>query len=326
MGYAERSYSYSFGGGSRSPGGGGFGGLFGSVTPWVLRLLIANGAVWLLMFVRLLPPEWAVMTFGFAPGRFLTHPWSPITYMFVHGGFLHVFFNMLVLFFFGPPLERVWGGREFLKFYLVAGLGGALASVVLLPVPYVQTGAPMVGASGAIFGVMLAFAMRWPEARVYIWGVLPMRAKWFVGLLALFTVWATFFGGGHVAHWAHLGGLVAGFAYLRWGQGLSRALDRVADGVAGAFGSDARGSGRPRPRGVPRSGSSSRGRRARGARDGRTREIPFPGSGGSDGPEASEQMLDEVDRILDKIRERGLESLTDEEREFLDEMSRRYRG
>ena len=319
MGYAERSYSYRPGDGSRGFGGGGFGGVFGSVTPWVLRLLIANTAIWLLMAVGLLPRWWAAETFGFSPGGFLTRPWSPITYMFVHGGFWHLFVNMLVLFFFGPPLERAWGGRDFLKFYLVAGLGGALASVLFLPLPAVGGDTLVVGASGAIYGVMLAFALRWPDARVYIWGILPMRAKWFVGLLALFTLYASFAGGGgNVAHWAHLGGLVTAFLYLRWGEGVSDALDRVADRLESLADAGAGGGG------GGSDGASRRVRRRRRAEpDDGGREIPFPGSRD---PETSEEMLDEVDRILDKIRERGLESLTEEERSFLDEMSRRYRG
>ncbi len=335
MGYADRSYSYRPGGGSRGSGGGGR--LLGSfsMTPWVKRLLVANGAIWLLNAVQLLPRAWTIEAFGFSPGGLLTHPWSPVTYMFVHGGFWHVFVNMLVLFFFGPPLERAWGGREFLKFYLVAGLGGALISLALLPTPAVAPETMVVGASGAIFGVMLAFALEWPEAKVYIWGVLPIRAKWFVGILAAFafvSTSASLFGdgGGRVAHWAHLGGLVTGFAYLRWGGRVSRALDAVFDRIEGAVAavrpSDGGASG-PRSR-----RTTSRGRPSAGTEGGR--EIRFPAAGGDRGGGAEpdggsppdEDTLDEVDRILDKIREHGLDSLTDEEREFLDEMSRRYRG
>ena len=323
MGYADRSYSYSLGGGSGGGASGGFGGgLFGSVSPWVKRLLLANGAVWLLNAVGLLPRAWTIQTFGFSPGSVLTHPWSVVTYMFVHGGFLHVLVNMLFLFFFGPPLERKWGSREFLKFYLVAGAGGALISFLFLPLPMVAADTRVVGASGAVFGVMLAFALNWPEAKVWIWGLLPVRAKWFVGVLVLFTVYASFTSGGNVAHWAHLGGLATGFLYLRWGGGLSRRIDVVWDRVAGALGGDGGGA----------SAGSGRSRRRRRADEAsRGREIRFPGArkrkeSSGDRPRADEDTLDEVDRILDKIREKGLDSLTDEEQEFLDEMSRRYRG
>ena len=330
MGYAERSYSYrpdgSSGGLGGGRGGGGFGGLSGSVSPWVLRLLVANTAVFLLMFVGLLPDRWAIRTLGFSPGGILTRPWSLVTYLFVHGGLLHLGVNMLVLFFFGPPLERAWGGREFLKYYLVAGLGAALFSYLFLPLPDVSLQTTVVGASGAIFGLMLAFALMWPDAQIYIWGILPMRAKWFVGLLAVFTLFSSFrSGGSQVADWAHLGGLVVGFAYLRWGKPVSRALDRVFAAV-GRLGSGSGGSssGTSRPRSGARGGGgggsgggSSDTIRIRRGRRSRSEES---------GEGASDEMLDEVDRILDKIREGGLDSLTDEEREFLDEMSRRYRG
>lgn len=335
MGYAERSYSYRFG----DPSGGGGGGLsrlFGSVTPWVRRLLIANGAIWLLMWAGLLPNEWAIRTFGSSPEGFLTRPWSPLTYMFVHGGFWHVLVNLFVLFFFGPPLERAWGGREFLKFYLVAGLGGALGSLAFLPLPAVQADTLVVGASGAIFGLMLAFALLWPDAKIYIWGILPMRAKWFVALLAGFTLYASFAaGGGNVAHWAHLGGLVTGFGYLKWGDGLSRALDPVFDRVAGLFPGERGGSGAGSGPSGSRGGLEVSGRRRRTAGGGGRRGSEKSSSSGrgrrfgsrdDQAEPTSEEMLDEVDRILDKIREDGLDSLSEEEREFLDEMSRRYRG
>ena len=333
MGYADRSYSYrpdgssgGFGGG----GGGGFGGLSASVTPWVLRLLVANLGLWLLMWVGLVPDRWAVEWLGFSPGGVLTRPWTLVSYMFVHGGFLHVAVNMLVLFFFGPPLERTWGGREFLKYYLVTGLGAALFSYLFLPLPDVSLQTTVVGASGAIFGLMLAFALMWPDARIYIWGILPMRAKWFVGLLALFTLYSTFDGtGSRVADWAHLGGLAVGFGYLKWGRPVSGALDRVFDALDGlasgrASGSSGRTGGSSRSRtgsGRGRSGGGS------GGGSGRTIRLHGDGSSGEDGGgETSDEMLDEVDRILDKIREKGLDSLTEEERAFLDEMSRRYRG
>jgi membrane associated rhomboid family serine protease len=317
MGYAERSYSYRPGrggpSGGQGPGGGmGLGGGTGAMTPWVKRLLIANGAIFLLMAVGLLPARWAVETFGFSPADVVRHPWSPITYMFLHGGFWHLFVNMLVLFFFGPPLERRWGSTAFLRYYLAAGLGGALFSVLLLPLPIIQAEMLVIGASGAVFGLMLAFALLWPEARIYIWGIFPMRAKWFVGLLALFTVYATFAGGGgNVAHWAHLGGLVTGFVYLRFWDRIGSALDRLGDRLP--IGG---GGGETVIRDV------SEGGRAR--RDARERERTSRDTSRRSGDE--DDALDEVDRILDKIRDRGLDSLTPEEREFLDEMSRRYRG
>ncbi len=292
------------------PGFGGFGGggFPFALTFWVKWLLIANTAVFLTMAVGLLPGGWAVRHFGFSLQTLPTHPWSPLTYMFLHGGFWHLFANMVGLFFFGPPLERAWGSRYFLQFYLVAGLGGALFALPLYPV----IGAPFViGASGAVFGLLLAFALNWPEAPIYIWGILPVKAKWFVAVLGGLALLATVGGGGgRTAHWAHLGGLVTGFLFLRFGDHLARArpLERLRAGLGRLFQSeedeDATASATrfsPRSRSA---GLAPRSRRRRNGVDGDT--------------------LDEVDRILDKIREKGMDSLTDKERAFLDEVSRRY--
>jgi membrane associated rhomboid family serine protease len=305
MGLADRMYDdrprRGGGGGGRGGFGdrGGFGrrGGFGGgpfaahLTPWVKRLLAANFAVWLLMALGILPPRLAEDLFGFSVGTVLTRPWSPLTYMFVHGGFMHVLFNMVGVFFFGPPLEREMGGTAFIRYYVACGIGAALTALLLVGL----IGTPLViGASGAVFGVMLAFAWKWPDAPIYIWGLLPVKAKWMVGVLGLGALWATMQAGrgGGVAHWAHLGGLVTGIVYLKYGDVMTtrfRALRRRT-----------RRSG-PGP--VSREIGSVR-RRGRAEGD----------------------DLDEVDRILDKIRERGIDALSADEQAFLDEMSRDYRS
>ncbi|MFQ5678496.1 MAG: rhomboid family intramembrane serine protease [Gemmatimonadota bacterium] len=282
--------------------GGGYGGTsFGaagfdfSLTPWVKRLLVANTAVFLLVAVGLLPFRWTVSALGFSPADLLRHPWSPLTYMFVHAGFWHLFFNMVGVFFFGPPLERAWGGSFFIRYYGVSGLGGALFSILLIPV--IGSQPVVVGASGALYGLLLAFALRWPEAPIYIWGILPIRAKWFVTLFGFMALWGTLSGaGGGVAHWAHLGGLLTGYVYLRHGDRIRRGLERLLFKEKAPT----------RPFEVHRGGRSGRGGRAR-----RRRRV-------------NGDTLDRVDAILDKIREHGMDSLTDEERRFLDEVSRRY--
>lgn len=294
MGFADRTYNRSW-----SSGGSSFG---EALTPWVKRLLLANGAVWLLTVVRLIPFEWAVSVLGFSPVTVLRHPWSPLTYMFVHGGFWHLFFNMIILFFFGPPLERTWGSRAFIRYYLVCGGGAAAASFLFLLIP--EMGTPQViGASGALYGLLLAFALRWPEAPIYIWGLLPVKAKWFVAVLAFFSFMATISGGGGgVAHWAHLGGLVTGFLTLRLGDGAGGRKRRA---------SAPRRERRTRPGAASRPGGHEE---TKTAAQRRRRQAVEP------------DVLDRVDEILDKIRERGIDSLTGEERAFLDEMSRRYRS
>ena len=300
MGIADRRYDARSGRGGYggSGGGGGFGGRFAGgpfaahLTPWVGRLLAANFGIWLIMALGILPARLAGEWFGFSVATVLTRPWSPLTYMFVHGGFMHVFFNMLGVFFFGPPLEREMGGTAFIRFYLVCGVGAVLAAFLLVGL----VGTPLViGASGAVFGVMLAFAWKWPDAPIYLWGVLPVKAKWMVGVLGLGALWATMQAGrgGGVAHWAHLGGLFTAVLYLKYGA-------RIA------------GRWRRRRRGV---GAPSRGGAV-------TREI---GSARRRG-RAEGDELDEVDRILDKIREHGLEALSADEQAFLDRMSREYRS
>src|SRR3972149_4491006 len=131
-----------------------------ALTPWVRRLIAANAVVYLLT-ITVFTGTWFSQAFAFAPSAALTQPWTFVTYAFVHGGFLHLAFNMLMLFFFGPAVEERLGGRGVIGYYLFCGLGGAALSfaiALLAPV------APFVGASGAVLGVALAFALYWPDA------------------------------------------------------------------------------------------------------------------------------------------------------------------
>ncbi|HEY2897130.1 MAG TPA: rhomboid family intramembrane serine protease, partial [Gemmatimonadaceae bacterium] len=173
------------------------------MTPWVKRLLIANIGVFLL---QLGYPEITRML-EFVPAHVLEAPWTPITYMFVHGGFWHILFNMIVLYFFGPRVEERLGSSHFIALYFIAGLTGALFSVF---VPNVA----IIGASGAVLGVELAYARFWPLDRVFIYGVIPIQVRWVVVL----TVVLSLFGlGGFepgIAHLAHLGGLLGAAVYL----------------------------------------------------------------------------------------------------------------
>jgi membrane associated rhomboid family serine protease len=177
------------------------------MTPWVLRLLVANVAVFFLTASHAL--DWRYL--ALIPDAILVQPWGVVTYMFVHGGFWHLAFNMIGLFFFGPRLEGQLGGRSFLGLYFISGLGGALFSFL-----FARHGA-VIGASGAVFGILLGFAYFWPRERIYIWGILPVEARWLVIALAAMALYSGFSGAGAgVAHFAHLGGLVSGYGYLRW--------------------------------------------------------------------------------------------------------------
>ena len=277
------------------------------LTPWVKRLLIANGVIFLLTLM--VGREFAFRWFAFSPSDILTQPWGVVTYMFLHGDFWHLFVNMLVLFFFGPPLESRWGSREFIKFYFVCGLGGVALS-------FLFASYSIVGASAAVYGLMLAFAMNWPDAPIYIWGILPVKAKWLVAFLFVVSLFSAFGGaGGGIAHFAHLGGIVTGFLYLKsdWGPGRGR-----------------------KP--WTKEGGTKRGKGTKKGRGSRVRRLAIvPQEDRDDGPGSpsddsttwtsrDEALLDEVDRILDKISARGMSSLTPEERKILDEVSRKSRS
>jgi membrane associated rhomboid family serine protease len=179
------------------------------MTPWVLRLVIANVVVFFLQQTS--GP--ITNLFAFVPGLALTRPWTVVTYMFLHGGIGHILFNMLSLYFFGSRLEERLGGRRFLQLYFISGLAGALLSAVF------AFNAPIIGASGAVFGVMYGFAHFWPRDRIYIWGVLPIEARWLVILTTALALFSGITGAqSGIAHFAHLGGFAGGFLYLRFAQ------------------------------------------------------------------------------------------------------------
>jgi membrane associated rhomboid family serine protease len=276
-----------------------------SLSPWVRRLLLANTAVGVLQVLMHYGGQGGALesALAFRPVEVLSKPWSPLTYMFVHGDFWHFFFNMLVLFFFGPPLEERWGSTDFIKFYLVAGLGAALLCLL-------DPTSAVIGASGAVYGLMLAYAMAWPDNPVYIWGIFPVKVKWLVAALAAFSVFGAMgsFGSG-VAHWAHLGGFATAFLYLKspwapsaWGPTYGkRATKKKGWRLTLPW------KRKPKPAAAP----PPKPQHAPGATIRRRDE---------------QQLLDDVDRILEKISARGLASLTEEERRRLDEVSRRYRS
>ena len=177
------------------------------MTPWVTRLIIANGILFILCQIN---PA-IVEHFILIPAFIVSRPWTIVTYMFLHAGFGHIFFNMLSLFFFGPRLELVLGGRRFLILYFFSGIMGAGLSFFFTP------HAAILGASGAVYGVMLGFAYYWPKELLYVWGMFPVQARWLVAAMTALSLFGGFgIGSAGIAHFAHLGGFVGGFLYLRW--------------------------------------------------------------------------------------------------------------
>jgi membrane associated rhomboid family serine protease len=178
------------------------------MTPWVRRLLVANILVFFLDMSNMVPALLDLMVF--VPRWILLRPWSIVTYMFVHAGFGHIFWNMLSLFFFGPQVESRLGSKRFLQLYLVSGISGALLSLIF------SFNAAIVGASGGVFGVMLAFAYFWPRQQIMIWGIIPIEARWLVAITTVMTLFSIKTGAGAgIAHFGHLGGYLGAFLFLK---------------------------------------------------------------------------------------------------------------
>jgi membrane associated rhomboid family serine protease len=214
----------------------------------------------------------------FIPALILDRPWTLVTYMFLHGGVWHLLFNMLGLFFFGPRLEDELGARDFLLLYFISGIAGALLS-------FLTPTSAIVGASGAIYGVLLGYAYFWPRDQILIWGVLPVEARWMVLIMTALSLYGGFSGGDDVAHFAHLGGFAGGYLFLR----LRKPRLRKPTVSASAL---------PAP---------THAELHRWARINREK--------------MHEVNRAELDRIQAKIRDNGAASLTQTDREFLDRFS-----
>lgn len=263
---------YRYGRGRPDPSGGYYSSRW---TPGVKGLLIANGVLFL---AQLMVGRPFTVLFGLVPD-YVTHRlflWQLLTYMFLHGGFFHLLFNMFVLWMFGCEVEGLWGRREFLKYYFLTGVGAGILTVISSPNSFI----PTVGASGAIYGLLLAFGLLFPERYIYLYFLIPVKAKYLVVIFGAVEFLAAFSGRpSGIAHFAHLGGILVGLVYLK--RGVIR--NKLFGGV---------------------------GRKER--RRYSTRR------------ESGDDMGSQVDRILRKISQQGMNSLTTEERETLDRASRSH--
>lgn len=150
--------------------------------------------------------------------------WQPITYMFLHAGFFHILFNMLGIWMFGVELERMWGTRFFLKYYAITGVGAAITTIFVGVLPYAATawtyGVVTIGASGALYGLLVAYALYFPDRPILMFLLFPVPAKFFVIIIGAISFLSSAGGGSPtVAHAAHLGGIVFGYLYLKGGRG-----------------------------------------------------------------------------------------------------------
>jgi len=189
----------------------------GPLTPAVRALIVLNVAGYLLALVVPAVSIWLGLVPALVFERWWV--WQPVTYMFLHGGLFHLLFNMLALWMFGVDLERRWGTRFFARFYFMSGIGAAATTLVVSLLPY-SFAAPLyasvtVGASGAVYGLLVAFAMMYPHRPIYLYMLFPIPARIFVLIIGAISFLSSVSEArGGVAHAAHLGGLVAGYLYL----------------------------------------------------------------------------------------------------------------
>ncbi|HWQ00402.1 MAG TPA: rhomboid family intramembrane serine protease [Vicinamibacterales bacterium] len=193
----------------------------GPATPAVKAIIWANVGAFVLTFF--LPG--LVRVLGLSPRDVIERLWlwQPVTYLFLHHGVFHILFNMLGVWMFGVELERMWGTRAFVKYYAVAGLGAAAATILVGLLPFgfseIVFRSVTIGASGALYGLLVAYAVYFPHRPILMFLLFPIPAKYFVIVIGAIAFLASLGGPGDIAHAAHLGGLVAGYLYLRGGRG-----------------------------------------------------------------------------------------------------------
>jgi membrane associated rhomboid family serine protease len=268
------------------------------LTRWVRRLVAVNVVVFLLTATVFTGP-WFMQAVAFSPAALADRPWTLFTYTFAHTGLLQLAVNVLMLVMFGPGVERRMGGWAFLRYYLLCGLGGPALVLALSLVTRDVT--PLVGASASVFGVALAFALFWPRTHVQVfplpWSI-PVGAL-VGGLAVLALAPAMLDAQDGVSRLAQLGGFVIGFGYLR----IASLVERHT---------------REQPAPPPETPALVAHQSVAASGD-----MP-PAERTPAGPPRNDVPL-EMDRLLEKIWQQGLASLTAAERRFLDEMSRQMR-
>ena len=200
-------------------GGGGYRGLSigpGAVSPFIKLMLISNLAIFMIQSLADYPLS---NILGLTPARFFAEfpnlLFQPFTYMFLHANFWHIFFNMFALWMFGTEIEFTWGKKSFAKFYILAGLSGAILTLIFQPeLPF-----PVIGASGAVYGVLIAYWLLFPNRYLYIYFLFPVKVKW---AIPGFMILGFMAGGGDIAHFAHLGGAIFGLIFVKANWRISR--------------------------------------------------------------------------------------------------------
>ena len=181
-------------------------------TDAIKILIIINVGLFLLRFVAKSQIDLAGI-FGLSPNTVWPMIWQPITYMFIHGDLFHVLINMFVLWMFGSEMESIWGRAQFLRYYFLTGVGSGL---VWLLFNTGQSYSVLIGASGAIYGILIAYGMMFPNRTVYLYFMIPIKVKWFVVFLGAVAFLSSFNNNTNISHLTHLSGMVIGFVYLRY--------------------------------------------------------------------------------------------------------------
>ena len=295
----------------------GFGG-FSFFPPVIKNLIIINVAVF---FVQLLSQN---ISIGGIPGNdlilrwFALMPlstgffeiWQLITYQFLHGGFAHILFNMFALWMFGIEVENMWGSKKFLTFYLICGVAAGLAQLFITPLLTGELG-PTIGASGAIYGVLIAFGLLFPNRYIFLYFFIPIKAKYLITIMILFEFFAIS-PGSNIAHLAHLGGALAGFVYLMLDKDINFDLKTMLR--RSSYGSS--GSSRPfNPLG-------NFGEKFK-KKESNVQEAKYYDLNQNNDP--SKVSQEEIDKILDKISRSGYQNLTEEEKRILFEASKKMK-
>ena len=290
------------------------------MTPAVQWLIALNVLVFFLQYT-VFGADNMRQALGFRLDALPTHWWTIGTHLFVHTGVWTLLLNVYLLFVFGPRLEHAWGTRVFRNYFLWCGLGGWLVHTIFV------RDATLVGATGAVIGISMAYALRWPDEEIYLFLAFPAPVKWLVAALVSITLLVGVVqqgDGNGVAYLAHAGGLVAAWVFWRTasaGAGFDKLRQRVSPVPDLPDES---------PRAIPRSMPRTR-ERARDVDDiviqsqqavsQRVAPPPVPVAK----PRPAGEPLTELDRLLDKISQEGIDSLTGDERRLLEERSRELR-
>ncbi len=292
-----------------------FGG-FQFFPPVVKALLVSNTAVFVLLII-LEQFSYAGINLRAVFEYFVDlnplgrgfYPWQLLTYQFIHFDFWHLFFNMVFgLWMFGMEVEHVWGGRKFLVYYLFCGVMAGLAQLFLAPM-FGQIG-PTVGASGAIFGVMVAFAVMFPDRYIFLYFLIPIKVKYFIIFTIALGIYALG-GPSNVANLAHLGGALAGFLYMMYDR--RRVEPRRRRGTFQSWMAS-----------KPWSRPTSTGGEIVDAKVYDIQDsVQFEPKAKLDDKEKPDEIQKRIDEILDKISRSGYQSLTEEEKKILFEASKR---